>query len=200
MNKLAFAIVFAVGAVFAGCSGCNGQSKKGTSNLSSFGANSNSNVLVGAGSSLVFPLILRISAEYGKQTHVMINYQSIGSAKGILQLTNKRVDFIFIDSTMKDEQTRQIPAPILEIPVCNAMSTSGTVNKGPKLAVLYKEQNYDGRGLQRAQKLLKLFWWSIHGGQKDCRDIGDTPLLPAEVTLAEKTLKSATFDGKPILQ
>src|SRR3977135_3178649 len=111
MNKLAMAVVFLVSSIFAGCDGQNSKSAKDTAKLSSFGSNSNSNMLLGAGSSFVYPLFSKQFAEYGKETRVMVNYQSIGSGGGILQLTNKTVDFGDSDAPLNDEQTKKMGAP-----------------------------------------------------------------------------------------
>jgi phosphate transport system substrate-binding protein len=365
MKKLKQAIVLLAGVLFAACSGSGGQSTKDSGNMSSFGNNSNSNVLLGAGSTFVYPLFSKLFAEYGRQTHVMVNYQSIGSGGGILQLTNKTIDFGDSDAPINDDQAKKLSGPVLHIPMCSGAvvisynlpevkstlkltpdllaniflgkitkwndpqiakvnpgitlpSTgifvthrsegSGTTNifttylskvntawntspgKGSAInwpagiggkgnegvaglikqtpgaigyielayaiqnkmtfadiqnksgnfitpsvastsaagnitmpadakvslsnteaadgypisgftwALIYQEQNYDGRSLQRAQKILNLLWWNIHDGQKYCKDLDYAPLPPAAVAVAEKILKSATFSGKAILQ
>jgi phosphate transport system substrate-binding protein len=365
MNKLTIATVLLTTSIFFGCNGQNGKSEKDTGKLSSFGSNSNSNILLGAGSTFVYPLFSKLFVEYGKQTHVFVNYQSIGSGGGILQLTNKTIDFGDSDAPLNDEQTKKMGAPVLHIPMCSGAVVisynlpqlkgplkltpgvladiflgkitkwndpqiakinpgltfpataifivhrsegSGTTNifttylskvskewntrpgKGSAInwpagiggkgnegvsglikqtpgaigyielayavqnsmpfadvqnksgnfirpsvqstsaaantsipadgkvllsntdagdgypisgftwALIYKEQNYDGRNLMRAQKIVKMLWWNIHEGQKYCKDLNYAPLPPAAVTVAEHILKSATFDGKPILQ
>jgi len=365
MNKLILGIAILTGSVFAGCNGQGNKSAKDSSNVTSFGANSNSNVLLGAGSTFVYPLFSKLFAEYAKENHVMVNYQSIGSGGGILQLTNKTIDFGDSDAPLNDEQTKKMGAPVLHIPMCSGAVVisynlpglkgtlqltpdvlanmflgkitkwndpkiakinpgaalpatsvfiihrsdgSGTTNifttylskvnsdwntkpgkgsainwpaglggKGnegvsglikqtpgaigyielayamqnnmtfadiqnssgnfitPNVAstsaagnitipddakvsltntaakdgypisgftwvLIYKEQNYDGRSLQRAQKMLKLLWWNIHDGQKYCKGLDYAPLSPAAVAVGEKILKSATFDGKAILE
>ena len=365
MNKLIVVIALLTGSVFAGCSGQGNKSAKDSSNVTSFGSNSNANVLLGAGSTFVYPLFSKLFAEYAKENHVMVNYQSIGSGGGILQLTNKTIDFGDSDAPLNDEQTKKMSAPVLHIPMCSGAVVisynlpglkgtlklspdvlanmflgkitkwndpqiakinpgvtlpetgvfiihrsdgSGTTNifttylskvssdwntkpgKGSAInwpaglggkgnegvsglikqtpgavgyielsyaiqnnmtfadiqnssgnfitpsvastsaagniaipddakvsltnttakdgypisgltwALIYKEQNYDGRSLQRAQKILKLLWWNIHDGQKYCKDLDYAPLSPAAVAVGEKILKSATFDGKPVLE
>ena len=66
-------------------------------------------------------------------------------------------------------------------------------------ALIYKEQNYNGRPKDRAVDLLKLLWWNIHTGQNDCAALNYAPLSKAAVKAAEAVLKSATYGGKPIL-
>lgn len=322
------------------------------------------NTLLGAGSTFVYPLFSKQFAEYNKETGLKINYQSIGSGGGILQLTNKTVDFGDSDAPLNEEQTQKMAAPVLHIPMCSGAVVisynlpdvkdtlqltpqvlaniflgkikawndpqiaavnkgvslpntpivvahrsdgSGTTNifttylskvspawntspgKGSSInwpiglggkgnegvaglvkqtpgaigyvelayavqnkmafarmqnksgnfitptvastsaagnvqlppdakvsltdtdapdgypisgftwALLYKEQGYNSRSQDRATKLVKLLWWNIHEGQKYCEPLHYAPLSPAAVTVAENLLKSATFNGKPVL-
>jgi len=47
---------------------------------------------------------------------------------------------------------------------------------------------------------LKLLWWNIHDGQQFTTALYYAPLSKAAVKVAEKILKSATYNGKPILK
>ena len=338
------------------CNGGGGSDKQ---------ASGDDNTLIGAGSTFVYPLFSKQFAEYNKQNGLKVNYQSIGSGGGIQQLTHKTVDFGDSDAPLNDEQTKEIGAPVLHIPMCSGAvvisynlpglkdtlkltpdvianiflgkikswndpqiaavnsgvqlpSTpivvahrsdgSGTTNifttylskvspqwgtspgKGSSInwpiglggkgnegvaglvkqtpgaigyvelayavqnkmafakiknksgnfitpsvastsaasniqlpedskvsltdtdagdgypisgftwALIYKEQKYDNRSQERATKMLKLLWWNVHDGQKFCEGLNYAPLSPTAVTVAEKILKSATYDGKPVLQ
>ena len=66
--------------------------------------------------------------------------------------------------------------------------------------IIYKEQNYNGRSLDRAKKLLALLWWNIHEGQRYAAPLNYAPLSKEALKVAEKIVKSATYDGKPILK
>src|ERR1700760_2826128 len=319
------------------------------------------NTLLGAGSTFVYPLFSKIFSKY---TASKVNYQSIGSGGGILQLTNKTVDFGDSDAPLNADQTAKMSAPVLHIPMTsgavvitynipgvsaalnlngkdladiylgkitnwnsaeikatnkgvnlpdlpivvihrsdgsgtsfiftdyltkvnadwakkvgraaavnwpaglgnkgsegvaglvkqtpgaigyvelayakqNNMPFANIQNKGGKFitptldattlasnvtipadskvsitdtdnpkgypiasftwALIYKEQNYNGRSKARATELLKLLWWNIHTGQADCAPLNYAPLSKSAVKVAETILKSATFDGKPIL-
>ena len=68
-------------------------------------ASAQDNTLLGAGGTFVYPLFSKIFSEYGKTHDVKVNYQSIGSGGGILQLTNKTVDFGESDAPLNPEQT-----------------------------------------------------------------------------------------------
>jgi len=93
----------------------------------------------------------------------------------------------------------------VEIPADSKVSITNTDNaKGYPIAsftwaLIYKEQNYNGRSKARATELLKLLWYNIHQGQAECAPLNYAPLSKSAVKVAEKILKSATYDGKPIL-
>ena len=75
--------------------------------------------ILGAGSTFINPLFSKMFAEYNTKTGIQVNYQSIGSGGGILQLTNKTVDFGASDAPLNDEQTTKIGAPVLHIPMAS---------------------------------------------------------------------------------
>jgi len=324
-------------------------------------ASAQDNTLLGAGSTFVYPLFSKMFSQY---TASKVNYQSIGSGGGILQLTNKTVDFGDSDAPLNADQTAKMSAPVLHIPMTagavvitynipgvsaplnlngkdladiylgkitnwnsaeikatnkgvnipdmpivvihrsdgsgtsfiftdyltkvnadwakrvgkasavnwpaglggkgsegvaglvkqtpgavgyvelayaiqNHMPFANIQNKGGKFitpgievttlasnvtlpedakvsitdtdnpkgypiasftwALIYKEQNYNGRSKERATALVKLLWWNIHQGQADCAALNYAPLSKSAVKVAEKILKSATYDGKAIL-
>lgn len=340
-------------------SSCGGDDSSPTANANS----SDDNTLLGAGSTFVYPLFSKLFSEYNKLTGLKVNYQSIGSGGGILQLTNKTVDFGDSDAPLNEEQDKKIGVPVLHIPMCSGAVVlsynlpglkdtlqltsevianmflgkiktwddpqiaaanngiklpntpvviahrsdgSGTTNifttylakvspqwntspgkgssinwpiglggKGnegvaglvkqtpgaigyielayavqnkmtfarvqnkagrfitPNVAstsaagniqlpddakvsltntdaadgypisgftwgLIYKEQAYNNRAQNRAEKLVKLLWWNIHDGQKYCEGLNYAPLSKSAVTVAENQLKSVTFNGKPI--
>jgi phosphate transport system substrate-binding protein len=85
----------------------------------SLSASAQDNTLLGAGSTFVYPLFSKIFAEYGAKTNVKVNYQSIGSGGGILQLTNKTVDFGGSDAPLNADQAKKIGVPVLHIPMAS---------------------------------------------------------------------------------
>lgn len=328
-------------------------------------AQSDDKTLLGAGSTFIYPLFSKLFSEYNQKTSVQVNYQSIGSGGGILQLTNKTVDFGATDGPLNEEQATKMGVPALHITmasgavvitynlpggsnninltsdiiadiflgkikqwhdprivavnkgvnipafpilVVHRAEASGTTNiftnylskvspewmskvgsasavnwpvglggKGnesvaglvkqtpgaigyveliyalqnkmdyakvknkngkfivPSLAsvtaagninlpvdskifltdtnapdgypicgftwaLIYKEQNYGGRSLDRATKLLNLLWWNIHDGQQYTTPLNYAPLSKQALQVAERILKSATYGGKPILK
>jgi phosphate transport system substrate-binding protein len=352
-------------ALSLGLVSCNSGTGTGGGKDSTATASSDDNTLLGAGSSFVFPLFSKQFSEYNTLNGLKVNYQSIGSGGGILQLTNKTVDFGDSDAPLNDDQAKKIGVDVLHIPMCSGAvalaynlpdlkdtlkltptvlanlflgtitkwndKAIAAVNPGVKLpdvpvviahrsdgsgtsnifttylshvspdwstkvgkgssvnwpaglggkgtpgvagtvkstpgaigyielayaiqnnmpyaklqnkagnfitpsvastqaagniqipadskvsltntdatdgypisgftwAIIYKEQNYNGRSQDRATKLVKLLWWNIHDGQKYAEPLTYAPLPPNAVTIAESILKSATYDGKAILQ
>jgi phosphate transport system substrate-binding protein len=343
----------------AGCGGGEGDPNKKEN------SSGDDNTLLGAGSTFVYPLFSKMFSVYNQSTGLRVNYQSIGSGGGILQLTNKTVDFGASDAAMNEEQEAKAATPVLHIPMCsgavvlsynlpnfkdtlkltpalissifmgkikswndpqiaavnlgvqlpntpliiahrsdgsgttnifttylskvspewkskvgqgssvnwpaglggkgnegvsglvkqtpgaigymelayalqNKMAVAQVQNKSGKFitpgvastsaasnielpadakvsltdteaadgyplsgftwVIIYKEQSTGKGSEQRAKKLLDLLWWNIHEGQQYCEPLHYAPLSPAAVKVAETILKSATYNGKPILQ
>ncbi len=356
------AILFLAGIILPGCNGGDGKVAQGDNSEAVSG---DDNTLLGAGSTFVYPLFSKQFSEYNKKTGLKINYQSIGSGGGILQLTNKTVDFGDSDAPLNEEQAQKMGVPVLHIPMCsgavvisynlpevkdtlkltpevladiflgkitkwndpkiatinagvtlpgstiviahrsdgsgtsniftdylskvseewkskvgkgssvnwpiglggkgnegvaglikqtpgaigyielayaiqnkmafaqiknksgnfispsiastsaagniqlpedakvfltNTEATDGYPISGFTWALIYKDQNYAKRSESRAQNLAKLLWWNIHEGQQYCEALHYAPLSPAVVSVAEKILKSANYNGKALLQ
>lgn len=84
-----------------------------------FSQSNDDNTLIGAGSTFVYPLFSKLFSVYNSKTKVQVNYQPIGSGGGILQLTNKTVDFGDSDAPLTDDQSAKAGKPILHIPICS---------------------------------------------------------------------------------
>jgi len=90
------AVLAAVAALLAGCGGSGGGSGSTSSDESA--------VLVGAGSTLVAPLVAQWSNDYAKKHGVTITYGAIGSGGGIAQITARTVDFGASDAPFSPDQ------------------------------------------------------------------------------------------------
>jgi phosphate transport system substrate-binding protein len=77
--------------------GCGGSSKSNTTG---------GGVLVGAGSTFVFPLVARWIQDYSKLRGVTITYGPIGSGGGIQQIVNRTVDFGASDAPLSQDQQK----------------------------------------------------------------------------------------------
>jgi phosphate transport system substrate-binding protein len=89
-------LAVALAAVVAGCGGSGG---KGGST-----GGGESTVLVGAGSTLVAPLVSQWSNDFAKKTGVTLTYGAIGSGGGIAQITGRTVDFGASDAPFSSDQ------------------------------------------------------------------------------------------------
>lgn len=66
--------------------------------------------------------------------------------------------------------------------------------------IIYKDQNYNGRSLDRATAMLKLFDWMLTPeAQSQMPKINYVPLSNAAVEKTKAILRTVTYDGKPIL-
>ena len=79
---------------------CGGSSKSSNST-------GGSTLLVGAGSTLVAPLVAQWSNDYAKKTGTTITYGAIGSGGGIAQITARTVDFGASDAPFSPDQASQ---------------------------------------------------------------------------------------------
>src|ERR1035438_6016490 len=117
--KNALLVMLILGTAGSLLTGCNGGSSTQTGTSDSTAASGDDKTLLGAGSSFVNPLFSKQFSEYNKITGLKVNYQSIGSGGGILQLTNKTVDFGDSDAPLTEEQAQKMGAPVLHIPMCS---------------------------------------------------------------------------------
>jgi phosphate transport system substrate-binding protein len=101
--------------------------------------------ITGAGSTFVYPILSKWSADYSAKTGININYQSIGSGGGLAQIKAATVDFGASDAPMKPAELQkllmgQFPlviggiAPVVNIDGVQAGQMRFT---GPLLADIY---------------------------------------------------------------
>lgn len=137
MKARALLLAATLAAVVAGC---GGSGDKGGSN-----GGGESTVLVGAGSTLVAPLVSQWSNDYAKKTGVTLTYGAIGSGGGIAQITGRTVDFGASDAPFSSDQAAACKS-CLQVPWALAATlVSYHVNgapaklklSGPALADIY---------------------------------------------------------------
>jgi phosphate transport system substrate-binding protein len=106
---------------------------------------SNSKQIIGAGSTLVAPLISQWQPEYNKQAGVTVAYSAIGSGGGIEQITGRTVDFGASDAPLSEDQFKEAKE-VVQIPwalaaTVVAYNVPGVPNElkltGPLLAEIY---------------------------------------------------------------
>jgi phosphate transport system substrate-binding protein len=164
---------------------------------------------VGKGGSVNWPTGLGGKGNPGvagniKQTPGAIGYielaYAIGNNMAYAKIQNKGGNYI-VPSVASTKAAGNINIPADgKVWLVNTDAADGYPIAGFTWAIIYKEQNYNSRSLDKATKLVKLLWWNIHDGQQYCEALNYAPLPANAVTVAENILKSATYDGKPILQ
>ena len=123
LMKISFrtiALSFILTLALCGCGGSD--SDKGRSQQKTGEVSGNDNTLLGAGSTFINPLFSKMFSQYNKSTGLKVNYQSIGSGGGILQITNKTVEFGATDAPLNKEQQDKIGVPML---LCQSLGSGG---------------------------------------------------------------------------
>jgi phosphate transport system substrate-binding protein len=164
---------------------------------------------VGKGSAVNWPTGIGGKGSEGvsgtvKQTPGAIGYvemsYAIQNKMAYARVQNKAGNFITPTiASVTAAANVQIP-PDSKVSLTNTDALDGYPISGFSWVIVYKEQNYNSRSLDRASKLVKLLSWMIHDGQQYSGALNYAPLSPAAVNVGDAILKTATYDGKPILQ
>jgi len=122
--------------------------------------------MTGAGSTFVYPILSKWSADYNVKTGDKVNYQSIGSGGGIAQIKAATVDFGASDMPMKPEELSELGMgqfPLViggVVPVVNIEGIKpGDIKfTGPLLADIYlgKVQSWSDPEIKKINPDLKL--------------------------------------------
>jgi len=139
-----------------------------------------------------------------KQTPGAIGYVELAYAKqnkmAYANIENSK-SHKFIEPTLEATTLASnvtIPADT-KVSITNTDNPAGYPIASFTWALIYKEQNYNGRSKAKATEVVKLLWFNIHEGQKECTALNYAPLSKSALKAAEAVLKSATFGGKAIL-
>jgi len=164
---------------------------------------------VGSGGAVNWPVGLGGKGNEGvsglvKQTPGAIGYveliYALNNKMSYAQLKNKKGKFI-MPSIASVTAAGNVKMPEdSKIFITDTDAPDGYPIAGYTWVIIYKEQNYNGRSAERANQLLKLLWWNIHEGQSYTTALNYSPLSKEAVKVAEKILKSATYNGKAILK
>ncbi len=138
MNKNKIGALASCALLALGVAACGKSSTTGSSSGSS-------STLVGAGSTLVAPLVSVWQPEYSKKTEVAVAYSAIGSGGGIAQITARTVNFGASDAPLTEDQFKEAKG-VVQIPwalaaTVIAYNVPGLENElkltGPVLAEIY---------------------------------------------------------------
>ena len=94
-------------ALALGLTACGSSGSSSSSESTSGGSGETSGgkeALVGAGSTLVAPLMSKWQPKFAENTEIAVTYGAIGSGGGIEQITNRTVDFGASDAPLSEEQ------------------------------------------------------------------------------------------------
>ncbi len=86
-----------------------------------------------------------------------------------------------------------------KVSLTNTDAADGYPISGFSWVIIYKEQKNNNLSAEKSRNMMKLLWWMIHDGQQYSDALYYAPLPKAAVTVGERILKSATYDGKGIL-
>jgi phosphate transport system substrate-binding protein len=164
---------------------------------------------VGKGSSVNWPVGLGGKGNEGvagliKQTPGAIGYIELAYAiqnnMAYAKVQNKSGNYITPSIASVTAAANISIPPDSKVSLTNTDAADGYPISGFSWVLIYKEQKYGDRSADRATKLLKLISWMIHDGQQYSGALNYAPLSQAAVSVGDAILKSATYDGKPILQ
>jgi phosphate transport system substrate-binding protein len=167
------------------------------------------NKTVGTGKSLNWPSGLGAKGNPGvaglvKQLPGSIGYveliYAVSNNMPVANVKNRSGGFITpsIESVSLAAETA-LPAHT-RVSITDTDAEKGYPISGFTWLIFYREQNYDGRSMERARELMDLMWWITHDGQEFCEPLHYAPLPEEAVLKAEAVMKSAVYGGKPILK
>jgi phosphate transport system substrate-binding protein len=164
---------------------------------------------VGMGTSLNWPVGLGGKGNPGVAGLIQQVPGAIGYVELIYTLQNKMPAAIlknragkFIEPTIKSTSAAaNIKLPDdTNISLTNTEAADGYPITGFTWLIFYKEQNYGGRSLERAEALANLVKWTITGGQRYAEALQYAPLSKDAEAKAIKIVQAMTYNGKPILK
>jgi phosphate transport system substrate-binding protein len=164
---------------------------------------------VGQGKSIRWPAGMGAKGNDGvtnvlKKTQGAISYVELAYALKnklpVAKVQNSHGTFIEpgIESTSL-ASTNDVP-PDSRISLTNPSSPEGYPIAGFTWILIYEEQNYSGRSLEKAKTLVDLVWWMTHDGQKHTKELLYAPLSPQAQGVAENILRTVKYKGQPLIQ
>ncbi|MGD0229266.1 MAG: phosphate ABC transporter substrate-binding protein PstS [Syntrophorhabdales bacterium] len=164
---------------------------------------------VGTGTALNWPTGLGAKGNPGvaglvKQTPASIGYVELiyalqnKMAYGIVQ--NRKGRFIR-PSLAATSAAANINLPAdMKVSLTDTAAADGYPISGFTWVLLYKEQKYGDRSVERAQTLGRLVWWMTHEGQGYAEPMQYAPLSKAARERAETLIRSITYGGKNVMK
>jgi len=116
----------------------------------------------------------------------------------VVALRNKAGKFVLPTLKAISAAARTKIPPDTRVLITNTDAPEGYPLSAFTWILVYKEQAYGGRSLERAKALVDLLWWCVHQGQKYNESLFYARLPENVVHLDEKQLCSITYRGKPL--
>ena len=140
---------------------------------------------------------------YIKQTQGAIGYveliYALQNNMAFASIKNKSGNFIEpTPKTVSNAAKIKIPADT-NVSLTDTDAKDGYPISSFTWLIFYKEQNYGGRTKQRAEALAKLLLWIVTDGQRYVEPLQYSPLPKEASDIAQKIVKSMTYNGKQIL-
>jgi phosphate transport system substrate-binding protein len=88
----------------------------------------------------------------------------------------------------------------MRVSITNTASPTGYPISGFTWILMYKEQAFDNRPIEKARAVVALLWWMIHDGQKFAKPLQYSPLSEKALKNAEAIVKSITYNGQPLMK
>ena len=164
---------------------------------------------VGAGTSLNWPTGLGGKGNPGVAGLVKQTPGSIGYVELIYALQNKmpygavknrKGKFVTASiATTSLAANTELPED-MKVSLTDTDAPEGYPISGFTWILIYKEQNYGDRSLEKAKELVKLLWWMTHEGQKHAEPLHYAPLSKKAVEKTEKLIKSVNYKGSTIMK
>ena len=159
----------------------------------------------GAGKSVNWPSGLGGKGNEGvtglvKQTEGAIGYVELAYANqnklSMAQLKNRSGSFVQPSLASVSAAAAKVEIPDdYRVSITDAEGKDAWPISAFTYLLVYKDQANGAKG----DALLKFIWWAVHDGQKSAPSLDYAPLPQSAISKVERTLKSMTVHGKPVL-
>ena len=162
---------------------------------------------IGAGKKVRWPTGMGISGNSGVAYLVgkipgAIGYVSLNfaSEEGIVPAKIRNRHGEFIEPTVESVQSAariELPAH-MRVLLTDTSAPAGYPISTFSYIMVYREQAYGRRDIQKARTLSDFLWWIVHAGQLRNAELLYGPLPPEAVRKAEQAIHSLKFNDQPI--
>lgn len=123
---------------------------------------------------------------------------AVGNEMNVVAVRNRAGDFI-TPTPSSVSQAAQLPLGGSWVSLTDTPQAGAYPISGFSWIFIYREQNYNGRSREKAERLVRLLWWLVHEGQAHAVALRYADLPRPAIARAEAELRSVQFQGKPLL-